>query len=138
MQEIRMLEATKSERFISETTNNPFIKTTFRAVTKVLDNGRSLYGSASGVRVFNEGKEPQAGDLFEGKIQQFETTPYEIEAGKPVTKISVVAFADENPLELANKQLEKYRASVILDGKPTKVFEAPKPTPTVTETVPAT
>lgn len=117
------LEATRNETLTAEATNNEYVRTTFRPVEFHPVNGKSIFtGTTSGARLFNPGKEPNVGDLFQGKIIQFETTPYTID-GKEVAKITVCAMADENPIELANAQLKRNNACVLQNGKPTVVLE---------------
>jgi hypothetical protein len=89
-----------------------------------------LYTSAvTAARTFNPGKAPNAGDLFEGTIEQMATTPYTIGEGpdaREVEKITVVCFADEKAWEVANAQLAKNEASVLINGKPSVIYGAEK------------
>lgn len=97
-----------------------FYKVGFRAVT-VDEKGNSLFaGREKGTATFFAGEQPNVGDRFQGDIYHFETTPYEIGDGREVNKVKIVAFADETPLEIANKLLERNNACVIMNGNPTK------------------
>ena len=126
------LVVTKVETVVSETTNNQYSRVTFAPVLEFLASGRTIFGGNGASRIYNLGKEPAIDDAFGGKIVQFETTPYNIttpEGSRSVSKISVVAFSNENPMELANAQLKRHSASVIVNGKPSVDYAAPSNTP---------
>ena len=63
----------------------------------------------------------QVGDFVEGSIQRMETTGYKI-GENTVNHITVVVFAGENPVTVANSNLKRYQASVLVDGKPSKIY----------------
>jgi len=107
----------------------------FKSV-RMLENGKTVFsGQASGTRLFNLGKEPEVGDLFEGSIISYETTPYVLKVDgmeRTVNKTTVVVFGDETPIEVANKSLERNNACVVINGQPTKVMATAPKEPVVT------
>ena len=134
------LEVTKNETVLNEITNNTYVRTTFRPVKDFLANGKSIFaGDLSGTKLYNEGKEPQEGDVFEGNITQVGTTPYVI-GDKTVNKITVVHFSGESAYDVANKMLNRggVQTAVALDanGKPTAAV-TPKPEAEVKDTATA-
>ena len=116
------LEVSKTETRVSDSTNQEYVRAEFRPV-KFLDNGKTIFTSAtSGTRIFNPGKAPQAGDVFEGKVVAFDTTDYDItdvvtKSTNTVNKLTVVAFSDENPQDLALKQAARNGATLVINGK---------------------
>lgn len=123
----KFLEVTSVIKMIHEATNREFMRAVFCPIKFVGDRAIKTNRN-SGSILFNVGKEPQVGDIYEGGLHTFETTDYEID-GRVVNSITVVGLADENPLEIANKQLERNSACVIMNGKPTvdlkKLVKAP-------------
>lgn len=113
-----VLEVTTVETVTSETTGRKFDRATFRAVTDFIGE-RTIFGSHTGARIYNEGGAPRVGDLMGGKVHKLETTPYTI-GDNEVTSTSVVVFSDEIPLDVANRALARNNASVVVNGKATK------------------
>ena len=121
------LECVRLEPRKNNATNEEFFSAIFRPVKDFLPSGKTIYsGTGSASRPFNPSKAPQVGDAFEGVIKQFDTTDYQID-GLVVNKSTIVAFSDENPIDVANKLLERNNACVVVNGKPTKVLSVVKP-----------
>lgn len=119
---MELLMVNKLTEKINDATGSTFIQATLVPVIAV---GNNMVASSfdSGTRVFNPGKEPKIGDLFQGTIQHFNTTSYPI-GDRTVNKITVVAGASENATDLANAQLKKHKACVLkADGTPTVKFK---------------
>ncbi len=79
----------------------------------------------------------RVGDIVEGSVVRFDTTPYTV-GERTVETWSGVIFSDENPVTYANSQLKTNNASVIdADGNVTGtsrfVDSTPEPTPATVE-----
>jgi hypothetical protein len=120
----KLLECTSVVPRNSKTTNKPYMMATFRPV-KVIGEKTVITGRNSGNVPFNPGKEPSVGDLFEGALVRLSTMPYQIE-DNTVDSITVVAFADENPVQIANRLLTTQHGDVcvLVNGKPSIDFSA--------------
>src|SRR5688572_30196617 len=100
---MNLLECSNVETLVSETTNAKYVRALFRPVE--FHGDRSIFTSGnSGARIFNVGKEPKAGEIFQGSLVKMDTTPYKIKGtnggtDREVTSITVVAFADDNAQE---------------------------------------
>lgn len=112
-----VLEVTTVET-VESALGKKFDRATFRAVTGFIGE-RTLFGSATGSRIYNQGKSPRVGDLMGGAVHKLKTTPYVI-GDNTVEATSVIVFADENAVDMGNRALAQNGASVIVNGKPTK------------------
>lgn len=119
--ENNFLEVTKVTTEVAQSTNRDYMRAIFAPVKFIGDRTVKTSRDSAAV-LFNVGKEPQVGDLYEGAIHKFTTTDYEID-GRTVNTISVVAMSGENPTDVANAQLARNNACVVLNGKPTVDLE---------------
>ena len=76
----------------------------------------------------------QVGDLMEGTIERFNTTPYEVNE-RTVFHYSCVVFANENGVTYANNQLKVNNACVVDEhGQPTVKLNSYKVAAALSET----
>lgn len=133
-----ILQVTNIEKLHSDVANCDFKKVTFTA--RRVFNGRLLKTNKSGTRnlwpaheMEVEGKLVQfkgdtdyddimIGDEFEGSIQSFDTTPYEIEPGRKIEKYTCVVLGTEVGIEVAARNLVKNDAHVFLGPKEDRKF----------------
>ena len=131
---MKFVELIKAETSHNETLNLDSVKATFRGIKKNEITGEGLMYDTDrlGTKFYAIGKCPDVGSVFNGSIMQLETTDYPI-GERTVNKITVVAIGEESPTNVANGQLERHQACVVLNGKPTVDFNKLMKTPKVGE-----
>lgn len=123
--ELKVLDSILVEK---EGTDIKYFKTLYAEVLSttyaITDSDAKVLKTLLGNSCFRIGNEEREVDeTYSGKIVRFDTTPYSIgDSTTKVNHITVVAIGSENPMEIANNQLKRNRASVLVNGKPSVKF----------------
>lgn len=114
------LEVIENQTLVSESTNIEYVRSKFAEVEFVGD--RTIIAlDKTAFRMYTPSKEFPVGTLMKGKIITLATEDYDIN-GRTVNKITVCVVGDENPIEVANKSLQRNGDDVWVmhNGKSTK------------------
>jgi len=144
----KLLQVTRVETLHSDKANCDFKKITFSAIKLMGNREVKIFGG--GVRnlwpehevTLSTGEKTIikadkyydgifVGDLFEGEVKRFDTTPYSLDkSGRMINQWTGVVFSTENPLVVAAKNLRQNNA-VPIDpetGEKFQLIGQPAPT----------